>query len=85
MGQGRSGIFCKAHCASCGSHFRSTTAFDLHRAGSHRQGTRHCLDPDDVGGLVLRTDSGRCEIYPDRLMDGVLIWRTPETDFTASR
>jgi hypothetical protein len=32
--------------------FTGVYAFDMHRAGSHAQGTRHCVDPASIG-LVL--------------------------------
>ncbi|MDQ2760342.1 MAG: hypothetical protein M3Y17_07875 [Actinomycetota bacterium] len=50
---------CSYHCGTCGSHFTSLAAFDLHRAGDYGAGTRHCLDPDDV--IALRAvDGGMC-------------------------
>lgn len=47
-----------AHCSGCHRTYTGMTAFDAHRSGSHTAGTRHCLDPADVG-LV---DAGRA--YP---------------------
>jgi hypothetical protein len=56
---------CTFHCASCGSHFHSLEAFDLHRAGEHAT-QRVCLDPDDFDTLVVATTGGVC-----RLVQGV--------------
>jgi hypothetical protein len=46
------------HCPTCHATFTRYSTFDIHRAGSHSQGTRHCVEPATVG-LV---DAGRA--YP---------------------
>jgi hypothetical protein len=54
-----------AHCAGCHQTFSVVSAFDRHLAGSHPQGTRHCLDPATVG----LCDAGRaypCWSHPGR-------------------
>ena len=54
-----------AHCDACDETFTVVAAFDKHRAGSHTQNDRHCLDPAAVG-LV---DAGRaysCWGFPGR-------------------
>jgi hypothetical protein len=38
-----------AHCSGCHRTFTGVYAFDMHRAGSHGQGTRHCVDPASIG------------------------------------
>lgn len=38
-----------AQCTECGETFSSDWNFDLHRAGSHKDDTRHCLNPAEVG------------------------------------
>ena len=37
------------HCGACHRTFTGVYAFDMHRAGSHAKGTRHCVDPATVG------------------------------------
>ena len=37
------------HCTACHRSFTSIAAFDKHRAGSHSDGQRHCVDPESVG------------------------------------
>lgn len=66
-------VRCRSHCPSCGAHFTSDGAFDAHRAGSHREGDRHCLDPEPVEGLRVVTDSGRCEISRPH-SEGIELW-----------
>lgn len=54
-----------AHCMSCHRTFTTAAGFDRHRAGSHVEGARHCVDPACVG-LV---DAGRaypCWGFPGR-------------------
>jgi hypothetical protein len=65
---------CKDHCPNCGSHFSSVGAFDAHRAGDHQAGTRHCLDPYDADRLAAKDTMGVCDIYPDRVKRGVIVW-----------
>lgn len=38
-----------AHCGACHETFTTVRAFDMHRAGSHPEGTRHCVSPASVG------------------------------------
>lgn len=45
----RWGGYNTAHCGACHETFTGITAFDKHRAGSHAQGTRHCVPPQEVG------------------------------------
>ena len=69
---------CVSHCPACGSHF-SGDRFDAHRAGSHRDSTRTCLDPIDAidaNGTPMfraRTEAGRCTLR-GRELDGVTVW-----------
>ena len=54
-----------AHCDACHETFTVVAAFDKHRAGSHTDEGRHCIDPAAVG-LV---DMGRaypCWGFPGR-------------------
>ena len=37
------------HCSECHRTFTGAYAFDMHRAGSHAHGKRHCVDPERVG------------------------------------
>ena len=43
----------RCQCMACGEYFRSTSAFDHHRAGEWN--ARHCLDRAQMGakGLIL--------------------------------
>jgi hypothetical protein len=56
----RRGGRCLFHCCSCGAHFSSLEGFDAHRDGSHREDTRHCVDPATIPGLHAET--GSCDI-----------------------
>jgi len=38
-----------AHCGACHETFTTVRAFDMHCAGSHSAGTRHCVSPAAVG------------------------------------
>jgi hypothetical protein len=63
--QARWGGLRTAHCDACHETFTVVAAFDKHRAGSHTDGGRHCIDPATVG-LV---DVGRaycCWGFPGR-------------------
>ena len=70
---------CVAHCCACGSHFSGDRAFDAHRIGSHREGTRACLDPIDARDangrpmFMAKTEHGRCTIS-GRELDGITVW-----------
>lgn len=80
-GKGRH-VYCQAHCSACGRHFASTSAFELHRVGTFEPLTRHCESPHDLLSedeemrLELRTDDGRCLIYPraDAEREPVSVW-----------
>ena len=63
-----------AHCSNCDRTFTSVSAFDMHRAGFHAKGTRHCVDPATVG-LV---PAGRA--WPGWSLPGT--WRGPTGDDT---
>ena len=70
---------CVSHCCACGSHFSGDRAFDAHRAGSHRDGTRTCLDPIDARDasgrpmFMARSEAGRCAMR-GRELDGITVW-----------
>jgi hypothetical protein len=73
---------CTNHCASCGLHFHSVSAFDAHRVGSFSdpEDPRRCEHPIDMvdksGQLrcvELSTD-GVCAVYPLAEQQGVTIW-----------
>lgn len=69
--------YCQFHCRSCGAHFTSERAFDAHRAGSHRENTRHCIDPSTVTGRDAVTELiGTCRISDgrDHPHEGVSVW-----------
>lgn len=72
-------VCCLCHC-SCGRHFASLEAFDLHRVGSN--GNRHCEDPNDVEGETPRTrlapkdTDGICDLSEEREIHGVTVWQT---------
>lgn len=40
-------LTCRYHCAACGEHFTSLTAFDRHRAGEFTE-RRYCVPPRHV-------------------------------------
>jgi hypothetical protein len=61
----RWGGFKTAHCRARGETFTVVAAFDKHRAGSHTQDDRHCLDPAAVG-LVDAGRAYRCWGFPGR-------------------
>ena len=46
------------HCGACHRTFTGVYAFDIHRAGSHAKGMRHCVDPATVDSSPL-TSPGR--------------------------
>ena len=60
---------CTTHCASCGAHFRSTTAFDMHRRGEYA-GRRYCSRPEHHERLAAVTECGVCEISGAAHEDG---------------
>lgn len=74
---------CTNHCSACGAHFHSTDAFDRHRQGDFASDdpklARRCVHPlakrDSRGRspfVVLTT--GTCDLYPDDVRHGQLIW-----------
>lgn len=74
---------CRFHCVSCGAHFSSLIAFDLHRIGKYRTG-RRCADPSTIklegeNRLEIATSKGYCNLeYPNGrevLSHPVVIWR----------
>jgi|SRR5215831_14437855 len=74
-------VTCRSHCAACGRHFGGDRAFDLHRAGSHRDGARVCLSPGvDTDRLELLTGEGWCRISGEhddgvpRVLHPVQVW-----------
>lgn len=48
--------FCK--CPSCGEFFSGANGFDHHRAGDHAAGTRHCVNPAEVGMKIIQSPRG---------------------------
>lgn len=38
----------RCQCAACGKYFNTVSAFDKHRAGSHRLDSRRCLETDEM-------------------------------------
>lgn len=51
------GRTCRNHCATCGRHFTSLGAFDIHRTGP--QSDRRCEEPD----MRFEGGSGICRVY----------------------
>lgn len=49
-------LTCRYHCASCGRHFTSLTAFDRHRSGDYAD-HRFCLAPEHVN--IDASDDGK--------------------------
>jgi hypothetical protein len=54
-GGGRRRVTCRCHCATCGRHFTSLEAFDLHRDGESTEG-RGCVSPLDEPRLTSAAD-----------------------------
>lgn len=71
-------VFC---CRSCGRHFSSEAAWELHRKGSYRTG-RYCVEPETVKGkspattLVPKSTDGICAISNGHEVHGVTVWQT---------
>lgn len=68
---------CKDHCSACGTCFRSTRAFELHRYGHFKSG-RKCRAPENVlregePRLEPMTDDGICDARQH--VEGVTVWR----------
>lgn len=61
---------CTYHCAACGRHFASLTAFDRHRVGSWED--RSCSDPEE---LEMAGVAGTCNLTSDRKHKGT-VWTT---------
>jgi len=38
----------RCQCGACGEYFNSTYAFDLHRVGEFRDGSRRCLSVEEM-------------------------------------
>jgi hypothetical protein len=68
-------VTCAYHCGACHSHLASLDAFDAHRAGDH-SGERHCLGPDDVEKLGVKSDEGVCRMYAEPV-EGVTVYWVP--------
>lgn len=45
-------------CPSCGEFFSGAEGFDHHRAGDHAAGTRHCVNPAEVGMKIVQHPRG---------------------------
>jgi hypothetical protein len=45
-------------CPSCREFFSGAAGFDQHRAGDHAAGTRHCVNPADVGMKIVQHPRG---------------------------
>lgn len=67
---------CGAHCRACDRCFSGTKAFDAHRAGSFRDGERHCLDPEGVEKLTARP--GACRV--DRRPAKATVYGSPDRE-----
>lgn len=63
---------CRFHCASCGRHFASLVAFDLHRDGPYEE--RTCADPATVPERMRNLGEGRCRIGGGPERTGVVVW-----------
>jgi hypothetical protein len=61
---------CTYHCATCGRHFASLTAFDRHRTGPWED--RNCSDPEDLDMTGLK---GTCNLTSSRKHKGT-VWTT---------
>lgn len=46
----------RCQCATCGDTFRSTAAFDKHRAGPYVPGMRRCLDEHERRAIGMTTN-----------------------------
>lgn len=66
---------CKYCCSGCGCHFVSLQAFDAHRGGSFREGTRHCWPEDAENRLSIVREDGACLMDADNPKIGVRLWR----------
>ncbi len=69
---------CSFHCGGCNRHFRSLEAFDIHRVGSHTDGSRHCESPLDLKGklVAIAEDDGICRISGGPMLTKETIWAT---------
>jgi hypothetical protein len=78
-GGGPRRVTCRSHCATCGRHFTSLEAFDLHRDGESTEG-RGCGSPLDEQRLVTATENGYCAISGEHddgkplTLDPVTVW-----------
>lgn len=55
-------------CSGCGEFFSGCAGFDKHRAGDFGAGTRHCVNPTDVGMKIIEHPRGTLwinETVPD--------------------
>lgn len=72
-------VTCTNHCAGCGSHFHSLTAFEAHRQGEFGV-ERYCEEPADLRNrkgeprLAPLSTDGSCLIYAHKPKHGVTIW-----------
>lgn len=66
-------VVCRFHCQACHGHFSSLNAFDTHRAGDHRDGSRQCLEPLDDDRFATVASDGRCDMYAVSKV-GLAIW-----------
>lgn len=82
-------VHCTSHCATCGSHFHATSAFDRHRR--FEEGFkddwdyRNCIEPADDPRFEALTDAGLCDIYPSRVKRGVTVWTNAGSREKAAR
>jgi hypothetical protein len=70
-------VCCTYHC-DCGAHFASLAAFELHRAGSFQKRTRHCIDPEGVKRLVVKTEEGYCDLKRGEPSGNATVFQTVE-------
>lgn len=63
---------CRSHCHSCGMHFESDAAFDLHRIGTFKKG-RRCRT--EFPKLKVVDETGACDMVGEKVKN-VKIWGT---------
>jgi hypothetical protein len=78
-------VTCVYHCCAqggCGRHFASEEAWELHRK-PNGDGTRHCVDPNEVEGKTPRTrlapkDTDGICLLAGYEVHGVTVWQTED-------
>lgn len=56
----------RCRCGACNQYFRSVSAFDMHRTGSHAQLARRCLTTDEMTEAGMSKDQHGCWMGPSR-------------------